>query len=87
MNLCLLISVLTVCLTQSYAQTCPSIQIVCDPFSKYSRIDGACNNLRTTWLGKASSPYKRYLRAEYQDGVNAPRSLSVTGRPLPNARL
>ena len=69
------------------AQICPSIQISCDPNRKYSLLDGSCNNLKTPWFGKTKISYKRYLRAEYQDGVNAMRSLSVSGRPLPNPRL
>ena len=70
-----------------YAQNCPSILISCNPNSKYSSLDGSCNNLRTPWFGKTQTPYKRYLRAWYQDGVSAMRSLSVSGRPLLNPRV
>ncbi len=34
-----------------YAQICPAIQISCNPNSKYSSLDGSCNNLRTPWFG------------------------------------
>ena len=87
MNLFLQILIISVISAQAYSQLCPNVQISCDPFNRYSAFDGSCNNLRTPWFGKATSPYKRYLRAEYQDGTNSPRTLSVTGRPLPNPRV
>ncbi len=38
-------------------------------------------------LGSANSSFKRYLNPAYDDGVGSPRTLSVTGSPLPNPRL
>jgi peroxidase len=59
----------------------------CDPNSKYYTFDGNCNNLRTPNLGVAGTSFKRYLKAEYTDGVSSPRTKSVTGGDLPNPRI
>ncbi|CAK9296193.1 unnamed protein product [Gordionus sp. m RMFG-2023] len=55
----------------------------CDPM--YREIDGFCNNLKNPIWGSSFSPPKRYLPADYGDGLNAPR-LSIKGDELPNPR-
>ena len=53
----------------------------------YRRADGTCNNLRTSWWGSASSPYKRLRPQAYADSLEKPRKFSKLGRPLKSARL
>jgi len=60
--------------------------IKCDSKSKYSRFDGACNNLREPTKGMAYSCHRRLLAADFGDGISSLRT-SVTGEPLPNARI
>lgn len=52
----------------------------------YRTIDGSCNNVQYPWQGKAGTPYSRILSPAYDDGINLPRTLSVSGEPLPNPR-
>ena len=69
-------------------QFCPFEQpIACDSSTKFRSIDGSCNNLQRPWLGKAETPYKRYLPPAYQDGLESPRIISKRGNFLPNPRL
>jgi peroxidase len=60
----------------------------CDSSYKYRRIDGTCNNLQVPWWGRSNSPFERMVPSAYDDGVNSPRTNSVSrgGRKLPNAR-
>lgn len=67
---------------------CPFQQVSsCDFSSPFRTVDGSCNNMVNRWWGKSETPYKRYLAPVYADGLNAPRTFSVTGRPLPNPRV
>ena len=59
----------------------------CDRNKRYSNLDGSCNNLAAPWIGKASTPYKRYFPASYDDGFNAARLRGTSGTPLPNPRV
>ncbi|XP_011199103.2 peroxidase isoform X1 [Bactrocera dorsalis] len=52
----------------------------------YRTFDGSCNNFEYSGYGMATSRYKRMLAPKYGDGVYSPTA-SVTGAPLPNARL
>lgn len=61
-------------------------QINCDTNSKFSNIDGSCNNLGSPWMGKSETPYKRYLSPAYRDNLDIPRTMSKTGHLLPNVR-
>jgi hypothetical protein len=67
---------------------CPyqNVEITCNSTYKYRSYDGTCNNLVNPLIGAANVPYVRLLPPAYQDGVNSPRSLSVTGQTLPNPR-
>jgi peroxidase len=50
-------------------------------------MDGTCNNLQNPWWGAANTPYKRLLRAEYDDGLSSMRQNSVIRNSyLPNTR-
>ena len=55
--------------------------------SKFRTANGECNNLQRPRQGRALTGFKRLLRNTYEDGIFAPRSSSVTGRPLPSPRL
>lgn len=67
---------------------CPyrKVKLTCKSCDKYRSYDGTCNNPVNPLIGAANVPYVRLLPPAYQDGVNSPRSLSVSGKPLPNPR-
>ncbi|XP_068216250.1 peroxidase-like [Palaemon carinicauda] len=66
------------------ANTCPKDPRC--PNTKYRSIDGLCNNRANKDWGRAGTAFQRILAPDYEDGVNSPRQLSVTGQPLPSAR-
>ncbi|XP_033757666.1 lactoperoxidase-like [Pecten maximus] len=53
----------------------------------YRTADGTCNNLHNPTWGAAMRPHLRYLPAAYEDGINIPRQLSVTGGYLHSPRV
>jgi len=67
---------------------CPykNVKITCNSTYKYRSYDGTCNSLVNPLIGATNVPYVRLLPPAYQDSVNSPRSLSVSGQPLPNPR-
>ncbi|XP_065335195.1 chorion peroxidase-like [Cloeon dipterum] len=71
---------------------CPdrlSLRRTCPPrLSRYRSYDGSCNNEGPlSWAqGASMQPFPRMIPPVYGDGVGQPRR-SVSGRPLPNARL
>lgn len=67
---------------------CPfSFEISCDDlFLKYRQIDGSCNNPGNSLIGKTSTPFKRLLKASYEDGIEEPKRVGVDGELLPNPR-
>lgn len=51
---------------------CPFNNITIDQCNRdfpYRRLDGTCNNLQKPWLGRKEMPYKRFLDADYADGI------------------
>ncbi|CAI9727684.1 chorion peroxidase-like isoform X3 [Octopus vulgaris] len=67
-------------------QLCPFRTVLCNYNYKYRTINGACNNRNNPLLGKADTPFIRYIPNAYNDRKGSPRSYSVTRRPLPSAR-
>ena len=61
--------------------------INCSQHSVYRSYDGTCNNLDHPYQGASHQPYRRLLSPAYSDGVSSVRSRSVTGAPLPSARV
>ncbi len=61
-------------------------QINCDPNSRFSQIDGSCNNLQSPWKGRSETPFKRYLSPVYLDRLGIPRTRAKNGQELPNVR-
>ncbi|CAH1969751.1 unnamed protein product [Acanthoscelides obtectus] len=59
----------------------------CDPSSPFRTYTGYCNNLRNPNYGKSLTTFTRLLPSVYDDGVSKPRSIGVTGVPLPNPRV
>ena len=57
----------------------------CDPSEPYRSFSGRCNNLRDT-KSASNVIYERLLPPRYGDGVQAPRTKSVLGTPLPTPR-
>jgi hypothetical protein len=45
-----------------------SVDTPCDPSERFRRLDGSCNNLARPHFGKVGTPYRRLLRADYDDG-------------------
>nr|AIN39490.1 POX-F [Spodoptera exigua] len=67
------------------SQTCGLAPPFCAK-SRYRSIDGTCNNLQRPDWGISNAAFGRIAPADYDDGVSAIKTLSKTGRPLPNAR-
>lgn len=74
--------------TQIPSQFCPFIQQKeCDPNDIFRSIDGSCNNLKLPLLGRSNTPYKRYLKPAYDDGLENARTKSKSGKDLPSPRV
>ena len=69
------------------SEICPTFltNVRCE-VSKYRTLSGMCNNLNNPSWGSARSAMVRFLTPVYEDGISEPRSFSVTGNKLPNAR-
>ena len=65
--------------------SCSPSNIRCG-FDIYRSADGSCNNLREPRYGMADTSLNRIMVPEYSNGVDELRR-SVTGAPLPSARL
>ncbi|CAH1108455.1 unnamed protein product [Psylliodes chrysocephalus] len=59
----------------------------CDPNTPFRTYTGHCNNLRHVNYGKSLTVFNRLLPSVYDDGISKPRSIGVTGVPLPNPRV
>ena len=59
----------------------------CDNTTPFRKFSGFCNNLRNPTFGRSLTPFNRLLPAAYDDGIARARFRSVTGQPLPSARL
>jgi peroxidase len=67
---------------------CPfKTNIFCNQNTRFSSLDGSCNNLQSPWFGKAETPFKRYFTPSYDDAINAPRTRAKSGNQLPNPRV
>lgn len=53
----------------------------------YRTLSGSCNNVANDInIGRRAKKLERLLAPSYDDGLGRPRSVSVTGKPLPNPR-
>ncbi|XP_011136255.1 peroxidase isoform X3 [Harpegnathos saltator] len=59
----------------------------CDENFKYRSIDGSCNNVENPSWGSAMTAYTRVLFSQYFDGIQEPRHVGQTKKPLPSPRL
>ncbi|KAG8175633.1 hypothetical protein JTE90_001062 [Oedothorax gibbosus] len=59
----------------------------CDHTTPFRSASGWCNNIQNPHRGKSLVTFQRLLPPKYQDGVSAARTMGVSGRPLPSARL
>ena len=66
---------------------CDEQTLPCDHTTKYRTLTGWCNNLNFPEYGKSIRAFTRLLAPAYDDGLMSPRSRSITGKPLPSARL
>ena len=68
---------------------CPYLnqKLTCNAANKYRSNNGTCNNLINPYIGSKNTPYARLLLPAYDDGINSPRTLSVSGKKLPNPRI
>ncbi|XP_017883255.1 peroxidase-like isoform X2 [Ceratina calcarata] len=60
--------------------------MICNPKAKYRTMDGTCNNLENPSWGSAMTAYNRLLFPQYFDGIQEPRHIGQTKKPLPGAR-
>jgi len=77
--------------SQSYANSegicLPSEnQHSCSQYLDYRTYSGWCNNLFSPKFGESNIVHRRFLNAEYDDGISSPRTRSVLGPKLPIAR-
>eukprot|EP00105_Crassostrea_gigas_P046468 XP_019930616.1 PREDICTED: eosinophil peroxidase isoform X2 [Crassostrea gigas] len=70
------------------SELCP-MEINCDQYkdSAYRSADGSCNSLDYPYRGAAVTPQPRYQPAQYDDGLNSPRTTGKKGDKLPSTRL
>ncbi|XP_071089131.1 salivary peroxidase/catechol oxidase-like [Haliotis cracherodii] len=66
--------------------TCTS-SLPCNSSSSFRTADGSCNNLEHPTWGMATTPMRRWLDQEYDDGISSPREEATAGGVLPSARL
>ena len=68
---------------------CPWVPApACSRNTKYRSVDGSCNNLRDSNLGRTGTPFQRILLPEYAPGtLDLPRKSSEGKFELPSARL
>ncbi|KAK9306667.1 hypothetical protein QLX08_002745 [Tetragonisca angustula] len=59
---------------------------ICNPMAKYRSVDGSCNNVENPSWGSAMTAYTRILFPQYFDGIQEPRRIGQTKKPLPGAR-
>ncbi|XP_011872587.1 PREDICTED: peroxidase-like isoform X1 [Vollenhovia emeryi] len=69
-------------------ESCAAVHNVeCDERSRYRSIDGTCNNVENPSWGSAMTAYTRVLFSQYFDGIQEPRRVGQTKKPLPSPRL
>ena len=57
-------------------------KILCNPFARFRRFDGLCNNLLRPTDGAAGTAFGRFLPPAYEDGFDEPRG-GQNGLPNP----
>lgn len=67
---------------------CPfGVDIDCRPYLYFRSFDGRCNNLELKMAGATHMPYLRFLKPDYDDGYNLPRTQTNNYMKLPNERI
>ncbi|XP_053407906.1 peroxidase-like [Mercenaria mercenaria] len=65
---------------------CTARDVSCDTNAKYRTIDGSCNNLKNPLWGRSNRQHRRLLQPVYDDDINSPRQISISGNVLPSSR-
>ncbi|XP_076162998.1 salivary peroxidase/catechol oxidase isoform X2 [Ptiloglossa arizonensis] len=69
------------------SSACSTSQVtICNSKTRYRSIDGSCNNIENPSWGSAMTAYTRILFPQYFDGIQEPRHMGKTKKPLPGAR-
>ena len=66
---------------------CRESHVSCSARQKYRSIEGTCNNLQHPKWGASLQPFRRFMPAEYEDGLSMPKPSFPTGIHPPGRQV